>query len=97
MATVFIPTLLRPVTDGRETLEVKGATVGEVVGEMTARYPELRSRLLDGSQLRGNISVAIDGEVSTLGLLDSLREDSEIHFVPAISGGRMESDADALG
>lgn len=97
MATVFIPSMLRPLADGRETLDVGGSTVGELVGNLAAVYPELALRLLDGDRLRSNISVAIDGEVSTLGLLDSVGADAEIHFVPAIAGGRGESDAYAMG
>lgn len=97
MATVFIPSMLRPLADSREALDVGGSTVGELVRNLAADYPELALRLLDGDRLRSNISVAIDGEVSTLGLLDSVGADAEIHFIPAIAGGRGESDAHALG
>ena len=97
MATVFIPSMLRPLADGHETLDVGGSTVGELVRNLAAVYPELALRLLDGDRLRSNISVAIDGEVSTLGLLDSVGADAEIHFIPAIAGGRGESDANAMG
>ncbi len=88
MATVFIPSMLRPLAGGQDALEVNGATVREVVENLAVSYPGLRGRLLADGQLPGNISVAIDGEISTLGLLDQLEPDSEIHFVPAISGGR---------
>ena len=97
LATVFIPTMLRPLAEDRQTVDVDGGTVAEVVSNLTRLYPKLNSRLLDGHQLRGNISVAIDGEISTLGMLDDVEEDSEVHFIPAISGGRRESDAVALG
>jgi len=88
VATVFIPSMLRPLAGDHDALEVGGATVREVVENLIERYPELNGRLLADGQLPGNISVAIDGEVSTLGLLDQLEPDSEVHFVPAISGGR---------
>ena len=97
MATVFVPSMLRPLADGRETVEVSGATVGELVGNLAAAYPALAGRLLDGDRLRSNISVAIDGEVSTLGLLDPVGSDAEVHFIPAIAGGRGGHDANALG
>lgn len=97
MATVFIPSMLRPLADGRETVEVSGSTVGELVGNLVAAHPELAGRLLDGDSLRSNISVAIDGEVSTLGLLDAVGTDAEVHFIPAIAGGRGGHDANALG
>lgn len=97
VATVFVPTMLRPLAEDRQTVDVDGDTVAEVVSNLTRRYPELQGRLLDGHQLRGNISVAIDGEISTLGMLDDVEEDSEVHFIPAISGGWRKSDAVALG
>lgn len=97
MATVFIPSMLRPLADGRETLEVGGSTVGELVRNLAALYPGLAQRLLDGDRLRSNISVAIDGEVSTLGLLDAVGADAEVHFVPAIAGGRGGLGANDLG
>ena len=87
MATVFIPSMLRPLADDAEEIEVSGVTVREIVRNLTATYPALGDRLLEKGQLRSNISVAIDGEISTLGLLDSVDSDSEVHFIPAISGG----------
>lgn len=97
MATVFIPTILRSLAGNQDSIQATGSTVAEVVNSLTQRHPELRGRLLEDGELRGNISVAIDGEVSTLGMLDSVEEDSEVHFIPAISGGRMEADAIPLG
>ena len=87
VATVFIPSMLRPIAGNRETVAVSGSTVREVVENLTRRYPGLRPRLLDDGQLRSSISVAVDGEISSLGLLDSLEEDSEVHFIPALAGG----------
>ena len=88
MATVFIPSMLRPAAGDRESVEVEGSTVRDVIERLTEAYPKLRVRLLEDGQLRANISVAIDGEISTLGLLDTVEKDSEVHFVAAISGGR---------
>ncbi len=97
VATVFIPSMLRRFTGGCETVDVPGSTVRDIVNGLTELHPELAGRLLDDGQLRGNISVAIDGEVSTLGMLDSVEDESEVHFIPAISGGRTRSHADSLG
>ena len=33
------------------------------------------------------MAVVVDGETSQLGLLEHVREDSEIHFLPALGGG----------
>ena len=37
--------------------------------------------------MKPNISVAVDGEVSPLGLLEKVSENSEVHFIPAVGGG----------
>lgn len=84
MPTVFIPHALREFTDGQESVEAAGATVREVVSNLD---PALRAQLLDGARLKANLAVAVDGAVAPMGLLERVEPDSEIHFVPAISGG----------
>lgn len=88
MALVYIPALLQGLTGGRSSLAVAGATVREVVINLDAAWPGIADRLVDGGRLRTNISVAVDGEVSPLGLLEPVGENAEVHFVAAISGGR---------
>jgi len=85
--TVFIPSLLRPLTDDLAEVSVTGSTVRAVINSLIERYPKLGDRLLENGQLRGNLSIAIDGEISTMGMLDDVDEDSEVHFLAAISGG----------
>ncbi len=89
--------MLRPLAGGCESVAVRGATVRQVVEGLGELYPALTNRLVKEGRLRGNISVAIDGEVSTLGLLDRVEPDSEIHFIPAIQGGRRTDHANQLG
>ena len=84
---VYIPALLQSLTGGRATLEVPGSTVREVVDNLDQAWPGLAERLRDGGRLRPNISVAVDGEVSPLGLLEKVGAASEVHFVAAIKGG----------
>ncbi len=43
---VRIPPVLRDVVDGARQLEVTGATVGEALDALFARFPALRDRLL---------------------------------------------------
>ena len=87
MATVFIPSLLQELTGGMERVEVHGETVRQIVNNLDEMHPGIRGRLVEGYKMRPNISVAIDGEVSALGLLDKVGENSEVHFIPAIGGG----------
>jgi molybdopterin converting factor small subunit len=87
MPKVYIPSLLQDLTGGRAEVEAGGSTVREVIGNLEKTHPGLQDRLVDHGQLRANISVAIDGEITPLGLLERVAEDSEIHFVAAIKGG----------
>ena len=68
-------------------LEVEGATVREIIRKLDEAYPGTKDWLIDGDRLKPNISVAIDGVVSPIGLLAGVGEQSEVHFVAAISGG----------
>lgn len=87
MAVVWIPAQLRALVGGRETVSVPGSTVGEVIAALERVCPGIRERLCDGDALRSGLSVAVDDEVARLGLLEPVGEASEVHFLPAISGG----------
>jgi len=87
MATVWIPSLMRDLTDGATTVTVGGATVAQVVDGLEERFPGIKDRLCDGSALRPGIAAVVDGVVARLGLLQTVRADSEVHFLPAIAGG----------
>lgn len=87
MATVFIPPLLRDMTGGQTKLSIPGESVREVIDELEARFPGISGRLCQDGRLRPGMAVFINSEVSTIGLRQRLAPDSEVHFLPAISGG----------
>ena len=87
MPTVFLPTMLRSLAGGAGEIQADGATVGEIIQNLERQFPGLSARLTDGDRLRSNLAVAVDGEVAPLGLLARVESGSEVHFVPAISGG----------
>jgi sulfur-carrier protein len=66
---------------------VEGTTVRQVIDNLERAWPGIGERLIADGRLRANISVAVDGEVSPIGLLEPVSAESEIHFVAAISGG----------
>lgn len=86
--SVWIPSLYRDLTGGEETVAVSGSTVGEVIDALEERFPGIEKRLCDEGRVRPNIAVSIDGEVTPRGKNQRLTEPVEIHFVPAMSGGR---------
>ena len=87
MPTVYIPALLQGLTGGKSVLEAEGATVREVLENLERAYPGLGARLLDQGRLRPNISVAVDGRISSSGLREPVSPSSEVHFLTAIAGG----------
>ena len=87
MPEVHIPAMLRQLTGGHATIEAAGSTVREVIDDLERQWPGVRERLVEDGRLRPNLSVAVDGEVSPLGLRESVTPSSEVHFVAAIKGG----------
>ena len=87
MAIVYLPPLLEDLTGGRSAVEVEGGTVRWIIDQLEGAWPGIRERLLEGDRLRPNLRVAVDGEISRLGLLERVSPSSEVHFVAAISGG----------
>ena len=87
MPTVFLPAGLSKLTGGISPLEVAGRTVREVIHNLDHTWPGIGEHLVEQDRLRGGISVAVDGEVSPVGLLQIVEAESEIHFVAAIAGG----------
>lgn len=87
MAVVFIPAPLQALTGGRASVEAAGATVRAVIDALDQAWPGLRDRLVENDRLRPNISVAVDGIVSTEGIRTAVSTESEVHFVAAIRGG----------
>ncbi|HRJ42981.1 MAG: MoaD/ThiS family protein [Caldilineaceae bacterium] len=87
MAVVWIPALLRPLTEGKSQVVVEGETVRAIVEGLEARYPGVAARILDEDRIRPGLSVAVDGAVGHKGLREPVGPESEVHFVPAMTGG----------
>jgi molybdopterin converting factor small subunit len=78
---VFLPRGLRALAGGRGDLEVAGATVREVLEALERLHPGL------GARLRNGMAVSIDGDIVQDPLLEPVDAESELHFLPPISGG----------
>jgi len=87
MPTIFIPTPLRDLTQGKASVHVAASSVREAIESLEAEYPGVKDRLCEEGKVRPNISVLVDGQVTPLKMREKLEEDSEVHFVIAISGG----------
>ena len=87
MAQVFLPYDLRRFTDGKGHVEIAGATLGELVSNLEATYPGITEHILEDGRLKPGLAAVVGHVATRQGLLQPLEPDTEVHFVPAISGG----------
>ncbi len=87
MPVIFVPPSLRDLTGGQEQVTVPGSTVREALASLEERCPGVQDRLMEYGRLRPGIAVAVDGVVTRQRLRCALSEGSEVHFLPALSGG----------
>ena len=87
---ILIPTPLRPYVDKQEVVEVEGRTVGELLGNLTARYTELRRHLYtDDGRLRSFVNIYVnDDDIRYLEKEQTpLEADDTISIIPSVAGG----------
>jgi len=89
MPEVWLPPKMQSLTGGRDKIHVEGETVRQIVENLEQAFPGMKAELYyeEDDVLMPGISVIIDGEASQLGLLEHVRADSEVHFLPALGGG----------
>ena len=90
MARILIPTPLRQFAEKQNTVEVAGATVGEALSALIARFPDLRKNLFnDEGKLRSFVNVYLnDEDIRYIGKDASPVKDGDtISIVPSIAGG----------
>lgn len=89
--TIRIPTALRKLAAGNETVQVEGATVGAAIDGIRAQFPALAEQLVDDKgKVRRFVNLfANDEDIRFLDDLDTaLSDGDELSIVPAIAGGR---------
>ena len=86
MATIKVPAVLGD--GGASTVEVAGATLGEVFENHAADHgPGLKNSVFEDGEIKEFINVYVDGSETT----DPdapVDDDSRIRIIPAASGGR---------
>ena len=88
--TINIPTPLRPFTDKKESVEVSGATVGELLADLTTRYEGLRKHLYaDSGKLRNFVNVYLnDEDIRYLQREQTpVKAGDTLSIVPSVAGG----------
>ena len=78
---------MRNLTGQQEQVQVEGENVRQIIEALDARFPGVAARLIDENRIRPGISVAVDGVIGNKGLREPVPPNSEVHFIPAMSGG----------
>jgi molybdopterin converting factor small subunit len=87
---VRLPTVLRPYAGGETTVQADGATVGEVLGDLTDRFPGIKGQVMaDEGKLNRFVNVYLnDEDVRYLDQLDTKVHDRDVlSILPAVAGG----------
>ena len=91
MAQVRVPTPLRKLTGGADSVEADGATVAALISDLDRRYPGMKDRICDETgKVRRFVNIFVNGEdIRFLKDLDTaVKAADELSIVPAIAGGR---------
>src|SRR5688500_17673880 len=88
--TIHIPTPLRPFTDKKESVEVSGATVGELLADLTKKHDGLKKHLYaDDGRLRNFVNVYLnDEDIRYLQKEQTpVKPGDSLSIVPSVAGG----------
>ena len=94
MAKILIPTPLRQYAGKRDSVDLQGGTVGEVLTELTSQFPDLRKQLFnDQGKLRSFVNVYLnDEDIRYLEKEATTVEPSDtVSIVPSIAGGATQA------
>ena len=90
MAKILIPTPLRQYVEKKDSVELPGATVGELLSALTSEYSDLRRHLYsDEGKLRSFVNVYVNDEDIRYLSKDAtpIKEGDTVSIVPSIAGG----------
>ncbi len=91
MATrILIPTPLRPYTDKHEAVEADGATIGDLLADLTRKHAGLKAHLFnDQGKLRSFVNVYLnDEDIRYLQKeLTPVSASDTVSIIPSVAGG----------
>jgi adenylyltransferase/sulfurtransferase len=90
MAKILIPTPLRPYTDKKDAVDADGATVGELLADLTRRHAGLKAHLYnDQGKLRSFVNVYVnDEDIRYLQKEQTpVSSGDTVSIIPSVAGG----------
>src|SRR6195256_6764210 len=91
MATkILIPTPLRPYTDKKDAVDAEGATVGELLADLTAKHAGLKAHLYnEQGKLRSFVNIYVnDEDIRYLQKEQTtVKPGDTLSIIPSVAGG----------
>ena len=90
MAKILIPTPLRPYTDKQDAVDASGATVGELLADLTQRHSGLKAHLYnEQGKLRSFVNVYVnDEDIRYLQREETPVQPADtVSIIPSVAGG----------
>jgi adenylyltransferase/sulfurtransferase len=90
MAKILIPTPLRPYTDKQDAVDASGATIGELLADLTTKHSGLKAHLYnDQGKLRSFVNIYVnDEDIRYLQKeATAVKSDDTISIIPSVAGG----------
>jgi sulfur-carrier protein len=89
MTKVRIPPTLREQVNGERELVAEGDTVRDLLEDLIARFPALRTQIVEDGDLAPYLNVYVEGEdVRTRDGIDTeVRPGATVILLPAMAGG----------
>lgn len=90
MPIIRFPALMKFYVDNQTEFPADGGTVAELLNNLVARYPVLKTHLYEpGGNLRRHFNIFVNGEhIRELGGLDTvLKEDDKVMLMVSAAGG----------
>jgi molybdopterin converting factor small subunit len=90
MAKILIPTPLRPYTDKQDAVDASGATVGELLSDLTTKHAGLKAHLYnEQGKLRSFVNIYVNDE--DIRYLEkeqtAVKPDDTVSIIPSVAGG----------
>src|SRR6516225_5517094 len=99
MATILIPTPLRPYTDKKDAVDADGATVGELLADLTRRHAGLKTHLYnDQGKLRSFVNIYVnDEDIRYLQKEQTpIKTGDTVSIIPSVAGGSPDQASPTL-
>jgi molybdopterin converting factor small subunit len=86
--TINLVAYFQPYAGNKESVEVKGKTIGECLNNLIKQYPSMKKMLFDkDGKMHPFLTIFIDNEIAYDALDKPVKDGSKFHILYIIGGG----------